>query len=487
MLRDSAGKPEEKQAETSALSELRSKLECKYSLPLVAEFLEHLRIFEEWRRMQRPSHQARDAMLKVATQCGVARKKEGQIRKAEDVAEDLEVRILNEGRTMLRDIAEMPAAAPSNPITAPISAGKPATLEELQAWLATCTEETFTDTPPLKRLKTAVDVCTLPPSVTRLFGVQKLCGPQEWNVTQNGRRQTDGSAAETSSGGKASTMTASGVCASGDTGSAVKPATVVETSSGKAVTMSDGVSPSIDTSSAVKPAAVAETSSGKAATMSDSAASPNALNTAAKPTDMLTSSARDPCPESDGDPTSAAKPGKTEAEWHAKVSTKRRKRRAAETQTRSDIELAKESASNSIVAGTPIPAPAASNAASSAGKPDEKQGETSALSEFRSRLECMASNTHVEKLLQMLSALQEWRRNPHPSHQIRDAMLKAATKLGVKRKDRKAPDVGQDFEVKIVSRGIELMEQRKLPNLFKRLQASAVKPAVAEDDDDNIE
>ena len=31
------------------------------------------------------------------------------------------------------------------------------------------------------------------------------------------------------------------------------------------------------------------------------------------------------------------------------------------------------------------------------------------------------------------------------------------------------------------------MEQRKLPNLFKRLQASAVKPAVAEDDDDNIE
>ena len=90
--------------------------------------------------------------------------------------------------------------------------------------------------------------------------------------------------------------------------------------------------PAIDTSSAVKPAAVAETSSGKAATMSDSAASPNALNTAAKPTDMLTSSARDPCPESDGDPTSAAKPGKTEAESHAKVSTKRRKRMAAETQ-----------------------------------------------------------------------------------------------------------------------------------------------------------
>ena len=121
----------------------------------------------------------------------------------------------------------------------------------------------------------------------------------------------------------------------------------------------------------------------------------------------------------------------------------------------------------------------------SAGKPEEKQAETSALSELRSRLECMASDTHVEELLQMLSALQEWQRNP--SHQIRDAMLKAATKLGVKRKDRKAPDVGQDMEAKILSRGIEFIEQRKLPNLFKRLQASAVKPAVAEDDDDNIE
>ena len=66
----------------------------------------------------------------------------------------------------------------------------------------------------------------------------------------------------------------------------------------------------------------------------------------------------------------------------------------------------------------------------SAGKPEEKQAETSALSELRSRLECMASDTHVEELLQMLSALEEWQRNP--SNQIRDAMLKAAMKLGVK-------------------------------------------------------
>ena len=124
----SAGKPGEDDINSSAsiagaesltLSELRARLECKSSLPCVAEFLENLCIFEEWRRTKRPSHQARNAMLKVATQCGVPGKKEGQIRKAEDVAEDVEVRILSQGRPMLRDIAEMPAAAPSNPITAP--------------------------------------------------------------------------------------------------------------------------------------------------------------------------------------------------------------------------------------------------------------------------------------------------------------------------------------------------------------------------------
>ena len=103
----------------------------------------------------------------------------------------------------------------------------------------------------------------------------------------------------------------------------------------------------------------------------------------------------------------------------------------------------------------------------------------------------MASDRHVEELLEMQSALQEWQRSPKASHQIRDAMLKAATKLGVKRnerkKDRNAIDVGQDMEAKILSRGIELMEQSTLPNLFKRLRASAVKPAVAEDGDDNME
>ena len=150
-------------AEMTSLADLRSRLECKSSLPLVAEFLQNLSIFEEWRRTRK-----KDAMLKVATKFGAPRKKDGQLRKVKDVAEDLEALMLSRGRTMLRDSAEKPAT----------------TLEELQAWLATYTEETFIDAPPLKRLKTAVDILTLPPSDKRRTGVQKLCGPREWNVKQ---------------------------------------------------------------------------------------------------------------------------------------------------------------------------------------------------------------------------------------------------------------------------------------------------------------
>ena len=70
----------------------------------------------------------------------------------------------------------------------------------------------------------------------------------------------------------------------------------------------------------------------------------------------------------------------------------------------------------------------------------------------------MASNTHVEELLEILSALEEWQRQC--SNQNRAAMLKAATKLGVKRfygQNRKAADVGQELQSQILSRGIELM------------------------------
>ena len=71
--------------------------------------------------------------------------------------------------------------------------------------------------------------------------------------------------------------------ASGDTGSAAKPAPAAETSSGKPGTVSDGVSASGDTISTVKPAAVAETSSGKPGTMSDGVSASGDTSSAAKP------------------------------------------------------------------------------------------------------------------------------------------------------------------------------------------------------------
>ena len=77
-----------------------------------------------------------------------------------------------------------------------------------------------------------------------------------------------------------------------------------------------------------------------------------------------------------------------------------------------------------------------------------RQTETSPLCELRSRLECMACDTHAGELLSMLSALQEWQRCPKASNQVKSAMLKAATKLGVKRKEREADDVAQYMQEK---------------------------------------
>ena len=60
-------------------------------------------------------------------------------------------------------------------------------LQELRGWLEARQEQELTATPPLKRLKTAVAVCTLPPTAERRDAVQKLCQPREWDVRQKVR------------------------------------------------------------------------------------------------------------------------------------------------------------------------------------------------------------------------------------------------------------------------------------------------------------
>ena len=71
--------------ESSALSELRSRLECKPSQTDVNEFLQNLRISENWRGMESSSHQVRAAMLKFATHFGAARRKDRQVRNPADL------------------------------------------------------------------------------------------------------------------------------------------------------------------------------------------------------------------------------------------------------------------------------------------------------------------------------------------------------------------------------------------------------------------
>ena len=96
---------DENDSERLTLSKLRSQLECKSSEAGVEEFLQSLRILDEWRHSPAPSHHLRDAMLKIATQFRVKRKD----RKPQDVAQDLEARFLSEGVAMLTRSVAQPA------------------------------------------------------------------------------------------------------------------------------------------------------------------------------------------------------------------------------------------------------------------------------------------------------------------------------------------------------------------------------------------
>ena len=64
--------------EVCSLLDLQARLECKASDPGVQDFLGNLRSYAAWRGRPSPSNDVRDAMLKVATQCKVAKKRQWQ-------------------------------------------------------------------------------------------------------------------------------------------------------------------------------------------------------------------------------------------------------------------------------------------------------------------------------------------------------------------------------------------------------------------------
>ena len=57
-------------------------------------------------------------------------------------------------------------------------------LEEVEAWLATCSDDSAIENSDLKRLKSALAACTMPPGKERRLEVQNLSRPTEWSVTQ---------------------------------------------------------------------------------------------------------------------------------------------------------------------------------------------------------------------------------------------------------------------------------------------------------------
>ena len=96
------------------------------------------------------------------------------------------------------------------------------------------------------------------------------------------------------------------------------------------------------------------------------------------------------------DTGSVAKPVESEGDCPAKVTTRRRKRVAAEMLTSSSTYPTTESVSKR----------------SAAGQPDENDSDRLTLSELRSQLECKSSEAGIEEFLQRLRALDEYRYQP---------------------------------------------------------------------------
>ena len=96
------------------------------------------------------------------------------------------------------------------------------------------------------------------------------------------------------------------------------------------------------------------------------------------------------------DTGSVAKPGESEGDCPAKVTTRGRKRVAAEMLTSSSTYPTTESVSKR----------------SAAGQPDENDSDRLTLSEVRSRRERKSSESGVEEFLQRLISLDEYRYQP---------------------------------------------------------------------------
>ena len=101
----------------------------------------------------------------------------------------------------------------------------------------------------------------------------------------------------------------------------------------------------------------------------------------------------------------------------------------------------------------------------SAAKPAQamQQKHSSTLQELQQSLECRANEINVSKWLKDVSTFQAWKREQHPSHEVRDAMTNLASKYYTTQKQnakkRKPDEVARDLERELKITAKRLLEK----------------------------
>ena len=85
-------------AKPAALEDILPMLQGRESEPSAKKLLEDIPKLQEWQRADHPSHTIRDAMCKLGSRWGVARKLRGQKRQPAEVAQDLTEKMLQKAK-----------------------------------------------------------------------------------------------------------------------------------------------------------------------------------------------------------------------------------------------------------------------------------------------------------------------------------------------------------------------------------------------------
>ena len=104
---------------TLTLADVFTKLKGNSSDADAQQLLQDIPVLQEWQRATRPSHEVRDAMLKLASHWNVTHRAEGKKRSPSEVAKDMEENMFKRAKLVLTSYVSKPATQSDNNFVGP--------------------------------------------------------------------------------------------------------------------------------------------------------------------------------------------------------------------------------------------------------------------------------------------------------------------------------------------------------------------------------